>query len=278
MIPADQLQALVALLFAHSWVAASAVFAGLVVRVLKDDRVPVPLDKRWRPALSAGVGMLCGALNAAVAGAPLLPSLALGFLAGAVAVLGHVFGIELLLGGKELFAAPKDDAVEAEDDDDEQGPPTARGAGASKLALVMAIAAAALLWSGCAAVAKVVTAVATEVAKTSTALNTIEAFVRAFFATSPDPEREELVLGAIDRARSALLAAEHAASGTENLTQDRIDAAFENFRRAWVELEQLVAGMPGLRIVGAGEPAMDMTVAGDVIVVRPALAEEPAAQ
>lgn len=277
MIPADQLQALVALLFAHSWVAASAVFAGLVVRVLKDDRVPVPLDKRWRPALSAGVGMLCGALNAAVAGAPVLPSLALGFLAGAVAVLGHVFGIELLLGGKELFAAPKDDDADDEDDD-EKGPPTARGAGASKLALVMAIAAAALLWSGCAAVAKVVTAVATEVARTSTALNTIEAFVRAFFATSPDPEREELVLGAIDRARSALLAAEHAASGTENLTQDRIDAAFEDFRRAWVELEQLVAGMPGLRIVGAAEPAMDMAVAGDVIVVRPALAEESAPQ
>lgn len=277
MIPADQLQALVALLFAHSWVAASAVFAGLVVRVLKDDRIPVPLNKRWRPALSAGVGMLCGALNAAVAGAPLLPSLALGLLAGVIAVLGHVFGIELLLGGKELFAAPKDDDADDEDDD-EKGPPTARGAGASKLALMMAIAAAALLWSGCAAVAKVVTAVATEVARTSTALNTIEAFVRAFFATSPDPEREELVLGAIDRARSALLAAEHAASGTENLTQDRIDAAFEDFRRAWVELEQLVAGMPGLRIVGAGEPAMDMAVAGDVIVVRPALAEESAPQ
>lgn len=274
VIPADQLQALVALLFSHSWVAASAVFAGLVVRVLKDDRVPVPLDKRWRPALSAGVGMLCGALNAAVAGAPLLPSLALGFLAGAIAVLGHVFGIEVLLGGQELFAAPKG----SDDDDDDQGPPTARGAGASKLALVMTIAAAAFLWSGCAAVAKVVTAVAAEVAKTSTALDTIEAFVRAFFASSPDPDREELVLGAIERARSALLAAEHAASGTENLTQDRIDAAFEDFRRAWIELEQLVAGMPGLRIVGAGEPAMDMAVAGDVIVVRPALAEEHAPQ
>jgi hypothetical protein len=112
------------------------------------------------------------------------------------------------------------------------------------------------------------------VSEAVTKLDLVEGFVKEYFRASPDPKREAQVMGAIERARSTLAAAEHATAGADSLTKAQKDDAFAEFRRAWDELEQVVAGIPGLRLVHPGD-ALDGIGPNDLVIRRPVAAEAP---
>jgi hypothetical protein len=96
-------------------------------------------------------------------------------------------------------------------------------------------------------------------------LDQAEEFSRAYFAANPNPDLEKKVAKGIAKCRSALGAAQRAASGTEKLGQEQVDAAFADFRAAWVELSGLLAGIPGLQVQRDGAPMLSAAPGGVVL-------------
>ena len=105
IVTPDNLHALGELLLAHKWIAAAAIVIGALVRLTKSDTpLPWSVPARWRPILALGLGLLAGVLQAVASGAPFAPALLDGTLAAVVAMLGHVFGVEVIRNGKEPFS------------------------------------------------------------------------------------------------------------------------------------------------------------------------------
>jgi hypothetical protein len=114
--------------------------------------------------------------------------------------------------------------------------------------------AAALLLSltlhvSCATVVPYLPTVLSYVTTAINALNSIDAFVDA---AVPDGDAKKKIDMAIARTQSALAGAQAAIRGAEHLTQAQVDAAFDEFQRAYVELLILVKPY-GVRTAEPGE-------------------------
>lgn len=93
----------IALLKAGGWVPFAAWLVGALVRLTKDDnKFPINVDPKVRPWIALGLGLVLGILEKFLAGSSWQGAIVGGLTAGAMAIVGHVLGIELLNNGKEL--------------------------------------------------------------------------------------------------------------------------------------------------------------------------------
>jgi hypothetical protein len=102
----------------------------------------------------------------------------------------------------------------------------------------------------CAQLVSALPAVIAAVTDASQIIDAIEDFAKRFFAAKPDPEREEVVLEAVAKTRTALNVALRFAQGAESLDQAKVDQAFADFRVAYQSLLTLTAPL-GVREAGA---------------------------
>lgn len=102
---------------------------------------------------------------------------------------------------------------------------------------------------GCGAIISALPHVIAAVVDAVQVLDAIEAFVKRYFVENPDPPRELAVGKAIAKARGSLNAALRVAQGTEKLDQQKVDAAFADFKVAYQELLALV-GPLGVKPAG----------------------------
>ncbi len=124
--------------------------------------------------------------------------------------------------------------------------------------------------AACGAIASALPSVVAAVTDAALILDEIERFVDAYFASRPDAEGKRQAAQAIGKARSALLAANRAATGSQKLDQQQIDAAFSDFRVAYQELTAILDGLriPGLRVARPGESALQASP-GELAVPPP---------
>lgn len=109
----DQVLALIA---AHKWLALASVLIGLLVRLAKSDTPIVVRGKRLviparaRPWVVAGLAIAAGGIDKVASGATWKQAATFAFFSGVLPMLGHIYGVESLLGGEEipLPDAPKD--------------------------------------------------------------------------------------------------------------------------------------------------------------------------
>lgn len=99
-------------------------------------------------------------------------------------------------------------------------------------------------------------------------LDQIESFAGTFFKLKPNAEKEEAVSQAVQRARNALIVAQRAAKGTEDLANEDYLAAIGDFRAAYDALTQAMAGVPGFSVAKAGETSL-RTGPGQLVVPEP---------
>lgn len=93
---------------------------------------------------------------------------------------------------------------------------------------------------GCAAVVAALPTIITAVTDATLVLGQIQHFADLFFKDFPDATKQKQVDEAIAKCEDALSAAEHATVGGQDLTQEQIDAAFDNFKTAYQELMVIV--------------------------------------
>lgn len=86
----------------YGWIGLIGLLIGLIVRIVKDPKIPIPLPPRARPVLALVLGVVMGALESIAGGRSWQDALYSGAMAGIVAILVHVFGIESVMGGKEV--------------------------------------------------------------------------------------------------------------------------------------------------------------------------------
>lgn len=115
----------------------------------------------------------------------------------------------------------------------------------------MAVPALTLGTVGCATVASTLPTVIAAVTDGIMVLDSIENFIDLYFRAQPNPGKQAKVDEAVARARGALNAALRIAKGADNLNQAKVDEAFAEFRKAYVELIALV-GEFGVRSGGSG--------------------------
>jgi hypothetical protein len=95
---------------------------------------------------------------------------------------------------------------------------------------------------GCAAIVSNLPVIIAAVQDGSMVVDTIARFVEMYFAKHDKPPVDpEKVRTAIERTRMALNAALRAAQGAEKLNQAQVDAAFADFKQAYLDLTALVA-------------------------------------
>lgn len=98
----------------QQWLPLSALVIGAIVRALKSDtKLPVSIAPQHRPWLAFGLGLFVGFIELLIAGHALREAAVTAFGAPLLAILGHVVGVEVLRGGKEvplpgLTRAPND--------------------------------------------------------------------------------------------------------------------------------------------------------------------------
>ena len=71
-------------------------------------------------------------------------------------------------------------------------------------------------------------------------IDAIAHFVGRYFDRNPNPEAQKTIDAALLKCRKALNAALHVAKGADKIDQARVDAAFEEFKQAYLELIDLV--------------------------------------
>ena len=126
--------------------------------------------------------------------------------------------------------------------------------------LVAFLAATTFLSSGCAAVAAALPDVVAAVVDGAQILDAIEHFVGLYFAQHPDPPAQQRVGAAIARARSALQVALRTAQASQDARDGKVQAAFDEFRDAYLELVQMTrpygvqaTDVPSFRTAPGGE-------------------------
>ena len=96
-------EAILALVLAHKWIVLASVAIGAVVRLLKSDTVlPVDVPAQWRPLLALALGQISAVLEHVAAGAPWGTAIAGGLAASVIAILGHEWIVERLLGDRAM--------------------------------------------------------------------------------------------------------------------------------------------------------------------------------
>lgn len=98
----------------------------------------------------------------------------------------------------------------------------------------------ALPLAGCAQLASVLPDVIAYVQDGTQVLDAIDVFVNQYFAAHPNPTEQAKYTKAMADARAALQTALHAAQGTQHLDQASVDAAFSDFKAAYLELMTIV--------------------------------------
>lgn len=100
----NEIQPLIALLFAQKWLAFCGALVHLATRLVKSDtKFPVNIAPRYRPLVPLGLSALAAGLDMAIAGAPLVEAAKAGATILAFAIFLHVFGIQVARGGKEVI-------------------------------------------------------------------------------------------------------------------------------------------------------------------------------
>lgn len=102
------------------------------------------------------------------------------------------------------------------------------------------ISAATVALSGCGAIISALPSIIAAVVDGGQILDAIEGFVSKWFVAHPDLELQKKVDNALDRCRMALNAALRVAQGAKDADEAKVDAAFENFKSAYIELINLV--------------------------------------
>jgi hypothetical protein len=107
--------------------------------------------------------------------------------------------------------------------------------------------------SGCATVASSLPAVIAAVTDGVMVLDSIADFASRYFdnKSATDPKMAAKVEAAINRARAALNFALRACQGAEKLSQEQVDEAFAEFRRAYADLLALIEPL-GVRAAAPG--------------------------
>lgn len=107
------------------------------------------------------------------------------------------------------------------------------------------------LASGCAALGALLPDVITYVTDGTAIIDTIASFLNTFFLAHPDPVAQAEVGRAIVKVRAALTTLLRTAQGAKALDDANVDAAFADFKSAYLEL--MVLARPfGVQPVGTG--------------------------
>lgn len=125
----------------------------------------------------------------------------------------------------------------------------------------LAIVLLSLTLSGCALFKTVASALPDVIAAVVDGMQVIDAiasFSDRWFANHPNPEAQKTVARAIDRARTSLNVALRLAQGTKNADDQKVNAAFEDFKAAYVDLLQLLRQF-GLNVSSANQPGFKVT-------------------
>lgn len=132
--------------------------------------------------------------------------------------------------------------------------------------LVLALSLA-LVVPGCAALAQVLPTVIATVTEAITWLEAIDSVAEEYFNSNPDPATKKAYKKLYARAQTALSAAMRASRAAEKLGQEDIDAAFEEFRKAYQDIVVLLGSL-GVVSVGYGSSTLE-AAPGDPMLVPP---------
>ena len=115
--------------------------------------------------------------------------------------------------------------------------------GLAPLALALTLCVAAPVNTGCAAVLPVIPKIVAVITDAIAIMQIIDNAVQTYFATHPDvPAKVKQAYAlAYRKAMDGLNAANHALTGVEDLDQQQYDAAFEEFKQAYLDLLDLLA-------------------------------------
>lgn len=109
---AEDIDGVVQLAAAHSWVPMAAAVAWVLVRISKDDRAVrwfrVEIDPRWRAWASAILGLVFGVLHKLATGGTWGEAIVGGLVAGNGATVGHELIVESIRKGRDIGMAKED--------------------------------------------------------------------------------------------------------------------------------------------------------------------------
>lgn len=97
--------------------------------------------------------------------------------------------------------------------------------------------------TGCAAIMPVIPKIVSVVTDALVIMGIIDGAVQEYFRTHPNtpPEVIKKYRTVYNKAMNALNSAQHALEGVEDLDQDQYDAAFNEFKLAFIELKELLS-------------------------------------
>lgn len=108
-ISAGDIDNVVALARAHSWVPLVAVIVAVLIRLAKSDNAvrwfPILVQPRWRPWLSLALGVTGGVVEKLASGGTWGEAIAGGLAAGLLPITGHELVVESLRNGRDVGVA-----------------------------------------------------------------------------------------------------------------------------------------------------------------------------
>lgn len=123
----------------------------------------------------------------------------------------------------------------------------------------------------CAALLSALPEVVSKVADAMLIIDQIETFTDAYFMAAPNPKLEATCREKITQARSALITAQRATQGAEDLSAGDVDKAFADFREAYTAL-LVVVGPLGVQTGDGG--ALSASSSGVLTVPTPMALEQ----
>lgn len=236
------------------WIAFLAVLIGLVVRLLKADKLndflarfgigAVP--KKALPWVALTIGALSATIEAKVGGMDWRAAVNMtiaGLLSGTIAIGGNET-LPTLARGISPFLADLffgKNAGPGLPTSDQAKPAVVKAPPGTNILGVLCLSLAILLGAGgCAAVMSFLPTVIAAVSDATMILDQIQTFVTNYYRDHPDATKEKQAMLALAKARSALIGAQRAAQGAEKLDQKKIDEAFQDFKVAYQEVLAIV--------------------------------------
>ncbi len=274
--------------------ASIAVIVGGLVRVLRTKKVSDLLEampftksipKTYLPWVAVLLGMVLALLDARLnAGLPWKDSLVLalqGIFSGALAVAGHETVAKTIGRVRTGNTTPPPPPTTKTDVNVPPAPPSGLSRVLFRLRMLRVRAGLVLsgvltvlvltMSTGCAAFASALPHIIAAIVDGGQIIDRIADYLAKWFALHPDPIVQPKVEMAIAKARRALSAALHAAEGADKLDQAKVDAAFDDFKKAYLELIALTRPY-GVNMEGA---PLQASPEGTSLVVPEPLAFKP---
>jgi hypothetical protein len=132
---------------------------------------------------------------------------------------------------------------------------------------VLAFALLAGSMTGCATLVGDLPSIIATINDGSLILSTIESFLQAYFLQNPNPTKQAACEKLIVKAKTALDAAQRAASGVDKINQAEVDTAFQDFKSAYLDLTSLMSSY-GIGI-SVGGSTVKATSGTTIIVPTP---------